>query len=131
MSQFHYGSIKTNNNKIFIIRLNDLNSTMVRLKHKNYKYNPYLIYNSLNSTMVRLKPDLKYDNNAIYQKASQFHYGSIKTRHINKKFVKEYFQSQFHYGSIKTAISVKNKKIFIISLNSTMVRLKPIEFLWN
>ena len=32
--------------------------------------------------------------------------------------------SQFHYGSIKTLLLDKNER-FVISLNSTMVRLKP------
>ena len=54
VSQFHYGSIKTNREGEPIGHVDYLNSTMVRLKRIGLKYADGHKYN-LNSTMVRLK----------------------------------------------------------------------------
>ena len=78
MSQFHYGSIKTDARILkFWINSNGLNSTMVRLKrHRHRQFE-------------------------IKIATSQFHYGSIKTELT--VYRNEYtMESQFHYGSIKT-----------------------------
>ena len=121
-----------------------LNSTMVRLKQKQLIEINCSDIESLNSTMVRLK-QREYDNSLIYEKASQFHYGSIKTMSKSKlsslkkksQFhygsIKTYDPSliysrndlsQFHYGSIKTKMKKKHINKRFVSLNSTMVRLK-------
>ena len=55
-----------------------LNSTMVRLKHNNYKF------------IWSIKIE------------SQFHYGSIKTKEEQFSLTIKN-KSQFHYGSIKTS----------------------------
>ncbi|AFH48923.1 Hypothetical protein IALB_1212 [Ignavibacterium album JCM 16511] len=56
MSQFHYGSIKTNEkNKNIYYKLSGLNSTMVRLKPMAFIGIVGLSILRLNSTMVRLK----------------------------------------------------------------------------
>ncbi len=59
---------------------------------------------------------------------SQFHYGSIKTGSDFKDKIEVRLKSQFHYGSIKTTIQklLKSRDI-ILSLNSTMVRLKHLQ----
>ncbi len=75
--------------------------------------------------MVRLKQKL-LDKIYELENESQFHYGSIKTILQQMPFLSKRLQSQFHYGSIKTHIHFN---VFDgdtnISLNSTMVRLKP------
>ena len=75
----------------------------------------------LNSTMVRLK----HTNGLIIKthfRASQFHYGSIKTFLAKCKDLKAK-KSQFHYGSIKT-LKFWCDSDGLLGLNSTMVRLK-------
>ena len=42
--------------------------------------------------------------------ASQFHYGSIKTKMLDEKLTFEGL-SQFHYGSIKTALDQLNWRV--------------------
>ena len=55
-SQFHYGSIKTLPSlKDFTANIFGLNSTMVRLKLREFSMKRYEWFR-LNSTMVRLKP---------------------------------------------------------------------------
>ena len=86
---------------------------MVRLKHTN----GFLIkvispasqfhYGSIKT---------KYDDSLVYSKArSQFHYGSIKT---NSKgcFMKQFQKSQFHYGSIKTKRIIKHSSFHRVSI---------------
>ncbi len=88
-SQFHYGSIKTQDEAFE--ETNDkgcLNSTMVRLKLFSYK-----LYSR-------------------YDFESQFHYGSIKTILINLSNHPSTKWSQFHYGSIKTVQWEVMKTIF-------------------
>ena len=132
MSQFHYGSIKTNINGFLTSRISSLNSTMVRLKRKCRILNSTKIA-CLNSTMVRLKPlkilllnenerclnstmvRLKHNISLNKEKniiESQFHYGSIKTN-PRPSFRVFGSLSQFHYGSIKTIIIISyiTKKI--------------------
>ena len=46
--------LKQVNDKVFVIRIDSLNSTMVRLKHQWFN-NKETFTGSLNSTMVRLK----------------------------------------------------------------------------
>ena len=72
---------------------------MVRLKQEQKFWKPSKLQ-GLNSTMVRLKHK-KTVQEVVNETTSQFHYGSIKTvmGKPNKKTVQE---SQFHYGSIKT-----------------------------
>ncbi len=55
---------------------------------------------------------------------SQFHYGSIKTMQIAQRTQKFELQSQFHYGSIKTNYDYSRSRNGGCCLNSTMVRLK-------
>ena len=63
------------------------------------------------------------DKYLLFLTKSQFHYGSIKTE-MKKNEVAKGRASQFHYGSIKTYVFTYNRPYSHISLNSTMVRLK-------
>ena len=98
--QFHYGSIKI---KIIVRNLNEkesFNSTMVRLKSRDYFKNR-CFFLCFNSTMVRLKygalknillPNICFNSTMVRLKFDQllfkpetllmfqFHYGSIKIR---------------------------------------------------
>ena len=93
--------LKRLNKTLAFIRRCSLNSTMVRLKPIKLME---VFYEQicLNSTMVRLKL-IRIDEYNKYAPKSQFHYGSIKTFYF-------YF---FLYRRID-------------GLNSTMVRLKPM-----
>ncbi len=104
-SQFHYGSIKT--------------QQQVELIKQAF---------GLNSTMVRLKPP-SHSGHIASDLLSQFHYGSIKTYKHNSSDTGLRL-SQFHYGSIKTH---RCSSWFYQgdSLNSTMVRLKQSLTDWN
>ncbi len=82
--------------------LHSLNSTMVRLKPDELGGNLGKGDLCLNSTMVRLKHDAEENTVRRAEHLSQFHYGSIKTNMVVYNFEEDY-----------------------ISLNSTMVRLKP------
>ena len=84
----------------------DLNSTMVRLKRKSRQLFS-ISKTSLNYTMVRLKLLTKVPLLEGFG-SSQFHYGSIKTKVLDRK-TRKYHTSQFHYGSIKT-LNINNKR---------------------
>ncbi len=96
-----------------------------------FDYNSYIRCNtrrrtaSLNSTMVRLQPH-RHPSFRVMDRLSQFHYGSITTQRKNTLRLSK-SKSQFHYGSITTVNILNKNNTLYPGLNSTMVRLQPIE----
>ena len=98
LSQFHYGSIKTETTLLPAIYIpkSQFHYGSIKTKEKEWFEDKY---NGLNSTMVRLKRSSR--SKSFRAGMSQFHYGSIKTKYWEKTN-NGWVESQFHYGSIKT-----------------------------
>ena len=98
--QFHYGTIKRNQQMPKNYMLDYFNSTMVRLK-VDTAISDGEVNANFNSTMVRLKGSLNVVRIAFL--SFQFHYGTIKRiRASHRPYLLWLFQ--FHYGTIKRIV---------------------------
>ncbi len=94
MSQFHYGSIKTNYS---VFQFN---------REKTSQFH----YGSIKTILTLLVT-------SFMDFGSQFHYGSIKTKVAVNNARELYILSQFHYGSIKTVEFLVKNALHIVMVS--------------